>query len=124
MKNTINLTINNNQYANIPVEIARAIEAMVKPYEVNAVAKSDTKAKKSADTKFKAEPKQYAKIYTVSKDGKSVTIGTDGFIPAKVFKGVTYSLKLAGAKYNANTKAWAFATKKACTDWCKAQDAR
>lgn len=122
MKNTINLTINNNQYANIPVEIARAIESMVKPYEVNAVAKSDTKAKKSAEPK--AEPKQYAKIYTVSKDGKSVTIGTDGFIPTKVFKGITYSLKLAGAKYNADTKAWDFATKKACTDWCKAQDAR
>ena len=122
MKNTINLTINNNQYANIPVEIARAIEAMVKPYEVNAVAKSDTKAKKSAEPK--AEPKQYAKIYTVSKDGKSVTIGTDGFIPTKVFKGITYSLKLAGAKYNADTKAWEFQTKKACTDWCKAQDAR
>jgi len=123
MKNTINLTINNNQYANIPVEIARAIESMVKPYEVNAVAKSDTKAKKSADTKAETK-KQYAKVYKVAKDGKSVTVGSDEYIPTKVFKGVTYSLKLAGAKYNKDTKAWDFGTKKACTDWCKAQDAR
>ena len=63
-------------------------------------------------------------IIEVTKDGKGVTIGNGGFIPTKVFKGVTYDLKQNGAKYDAKTKVWSFETKKACTEWCKRQDAR
>lgn len=111
MKNTVmNLTINNTNYTDVPMDIARAIAVMLKPYETEA-------------NTPKAEPKR-TKVYAKCADGKSVTIGGDGFIPTKVFKGVTYSLKQSGAKYNADTKAWTFETKKACTDWCKAQDAR
>ena len=116
--NTMNLAVNNANYANVPVEIARAIENMLKPYQTKAVETP------KAETKTKAEPKQYAKVYAVTEDGKSVTIGNGGFIPSKVFKAVTYSLKTAGAKYDTKTKAWTFDTKKACTAWCKEQDAR
>ena len=122
MKNTINLQINNATYNAVPVEVAKAIETMLAQYKT--VAKTVETPKSEPKAKAKAEPKQYAKVYAVAKDGKSVTIGNDGFIPTKVFKGVTYSLKQAGAKYDAKTKAWAFETKKSCTEWCKAQDAR
>lgn len=116
---TMNLTINNSQYNNVPVELANTIATMLMGYKTE-VKTTQSKPK----SKAKAEPKQYAKLYKVSKDGKSVTIGSDNYIPTKVFKGVTYSLKLAGAKYNTETKAWDFGTKKACTEWCKTQDAR
>lgn len=122
MKNTINLTINSAEYSAVPIEVAKAIEVMLAQYKTAPKAKAETP--KTAP-KAKAEPKQYAKLYAVAKDGKSVTIGADGqFIPTKVFKGVTYSLKQAGAKYDSKTKAWTFGTKKACEAWCKAQDAR
>ncbi len=121
MKNTMNLTINNAQFANVPVILAQSIEAMLAQYKVEVKASTPKTTPKS---ETKSEPKQYAKVYSVAKDGKSVTIGNDGFIPTKVFKGVTYSLKQAGAKYDKDTKAWTFGTKKACTEWCKAQDAR
>ena len=124
MKNTMNLTINSAEYSAVPIEVAKAIETMLAQYKVNTPKAETPKAKSEAKPKAKAEPKQYAKVYAVAEDGKSVTIGNDGFIPAKVFKGVTYSLKQAGAKYDAKTKAWTFGTKKACTEWCKAQDAR
>lgn len=122
MKNTMNLTINSAEYSAVPIELANAIEVMLAQYKTAPKAKAETP--KTAP-KAKAEPKQYAKLYAVAKDGKSVTIGADGqFIPTKVFKGVTYSLKQAGAKYDSKTKAWTFGTKKSCEAWCKAQDAR
>lgn len=118
--NTMTLTINNSEYAGVPVELAQTIEKMLAGFKVTA-----TKAKTTTKTAPKAEPeKKYAKVYSVLTGGKGVTVGNDGFIPTKVFKGVTYSLKLAGAKYDKDTKAWMFGTKKACTEWCKAQDAR
>lgn len=125
METTMNLTINGIDYANVPVAIARGIETMLGQYKVAATkATKTTKTTTTAQATPKASAKTYDKVYGVSKDGKSVTIGNGGFIPTKVFKGVTYSLKQAGAKYDATTKAWAFETKKACTEWCKAQDAR
>ena len=116
---TMNLKINDATYNGVPVEVAKAIAVMLAPYKAE-----DVKAKAQPKAEKPAPKKEYAKVYAVAKDGKSVTVGNDGFIPTKVFKGVTYSLKLAGAKYNADTKAWVFGTKKACTEWCKAQDAR
>lgn len=115
MNNTINLIINEVTFNNVPMEMAKAIELMLNPYKAKA---------ETPKTKTKTEPKQYAKVYAICEDGKSVTIGNDGFIPTKVFKGVTYSLKQNGAKYNADTKAWTFETKTKCKAWCKAQDAR
>lgn len=120
MKNSVNvmdLVVGNVQYKAIPIELARAIEVMLAPYE-------DGKVK--AETP-KVEPKktvERTKVYALCEDGKSVTIGGDGFIPTKVFKGVTYSLKQSGAKYDAKTKAWTFENKTKCKAWCKAQDAR
>lgn len=122
MTNTMNLSINNAQFNNVPVDLAKAIAVMLKPYEAKVTATPKTEPKK-ATPKAKAEATK-VKVYAKTKDGKGVTIGNDGFIPTKVFKGVTYSLKQAGAKYNSETKAWTFETKKACTEWCKAQDAR
>lgn len=119
MKNTINLQINNASYANVPLEYAKAIEVMLAQYKVNTV-KAETP---KDEPKAKAEAPRVA-VYALCKDGKSVTIGGNGFIPTKVFKGVTYSLKQSGAKYDAKTKAWTFDTKTACKAWCKAQDAR
>lgn len=122
MKNTINFSIIDYHYEGVPVEVAKAIQTMLAPYEV----KGNTKAETPKGTpKAKAETaKTYAKAYAVLKDGKSVTVGGEGFIPTKVFKGITYSLKQAGAKYDSKTKAWTFDTKTACKAWTKAQDAR
>ena len=118
MKNTMNLTINNATYNEVPIEIAKAIETMLATYKVT------TKVETTKSEPKKSETKKYAKVYEVTKDGKGVTIGNGGFIPTKVFKGVTYDLKQNGAKYDAKTKVWSFETKKACTEWCKRQDAR
>ena len=124
-KNIIATTITTeyaNTLYNLPIEVAQMVSRMIEPYKVeNAVATTTTEPKAESKPKAKTE---YAKVYEVAKDGKSVTIGNGGFIPTKVFKGVTYSLKQSGAKYDAKTKAWTFDTKKACTEWCKAQDAR
>ena len=117
--NTMNMKINNSNYEAVPVEIAKAIETMLAPYKTSTKAKSP-----KSEPKTKAEPKQYAKVYAICEDGKSVTIGGEGFIPTKVFKGVTYSLKQSGAKYDSKTKAWAFENKTKCKAWCKEQDAR
>ena len=122
-KTTMNLTINSATYNAVPLELAKALEAMLAPYKAKAETKTET-AKPAKQTKT-AEKKQFDKIYTVAEDGKAVSIGSEGqFIPTKVFKGVTYSLKQAGAKWDAGNKRWQFETKKACTEWCKAQDAR
>lgn len=121
-KNIIATTITTeyaNTIYNLPIEVAQMVSRMIEPYKAEVKAETT-----KVEPKAKAEPKKYDKVYTVSKDGKSVTIGNGGFIPTKVFKGVTYSLKQSGAKYNATTKAWDFDTKKSCTAWCKAQDAR
>ena len=121
MKKNISTTIT-TEYAttsyNLPIEVAQMISRMIEPYKATSVATP------KEEPKAKAEPKKYAKVYALCKDGKSVTIGGEGFIPTKVFKGVTYSLKQSGAKYDAKTKAWTFETKKACTEWCKEQDKR
>lgn len=120
---TMTLTINNVTFNNVPVDMARGIEAMLNPYR----AKAETpKAEPKKTTKAKAEPKATpkVKVYSVLKDGRTVSVGDNGFIPTKVFKGVTYSLKMAGAQYDPKTHNWTFATKKACGEWCKAQDAR
>lgn len=119
MKNTMNLTINGVDFSNVPINTAKAIEMMLAEYRTTTKAKTP-----KSEPKTKAEPKQYAKVYALCEDGKSVTIGGDGFIPTKVFKGVTYSLKQSGAKYDSKTKAWAFENKTKCKAWCKAQDAR
>ena len=116
--NTMNLTINNSNYENVPVEIAKAIETMLAQYQTKSKAKTP---KAKAEPK-KSEPKQYAKAYSVN--GKSVTVGGNGFIPAKVFKAITYSLKQAGAKWDSGNKVWQFGTKKALDAWTKAQEAR
>ena len=119
---TISTTIT-TEYAttvyNLPVEIAQLVSRMIEPYKAEVKAETT-----KVEPKAKTEPKKYDKVYAVAENGKSVTIGNGGFIPTKVFKGVTYSLKQSGAKYNATTKAWDFDTKKSCTAWCKAQDAR
>ena len=118
MKNTINLKINNAEYTAVPLEVAKAIEVMLASYKAEA-------PKKAKASTPKTEPKKaYAKAYAVTEDGKGITVGGDGFIPTKVFKGITYSLKTAGASYDAKTKAWTFKTKKSCEAWQKAQDAR
>ena len=117
---TMKLTINNSSYEAVPVELAKAIEAMLAPYQTKATSKAKT-PKAKAEPK-KSEPKQYAKPYSVN--GKSVTVGNDGFIPAKVFKAVCYSLKQAGAKWDNGNKVWQFGTKKALDAWVKAQEAR
>ena len=119
MKNTMNIRINDAQYNGVPVEVAKAIQTMLAPYHTEAKAEAPKETPKP-----KAEPKSYAKAYAVGEDGKSVTVGGEGFIPTKVFRGITYSLKKAGAKYDSKTKAWTFGTKTACKDWTKAQDAR
>lgn len=118
---TMNLIINDVSFDKVPVEVARSIELMLAPYKATT---EEPKAK--AEPKPKTEPKKYSKAYTVAKDGKSVTVGTtDGtFLPKPVFRGITYSLKQAGAKWNPKDTAWVFGTKKACAEWCKAQDAR
>ena len=128
-KNIITTTITteySNTLYNLPIEVAQMVSRMIEPYKAEVKAETTKVEPKATESKPKAktEPKKYDKVYTVSKDGKSVTIGNGGFIPTKVFKGVTYSLKQSGAKYNATTKAWDFDTKKSCTAWCKAQDAR
>lgn len=125
-KTTMNLTINSATYNAVPLELAKALEAMLAPYKAKAETKTETaKPAKPAKQTKTAEKKQFDKIYTVAEDGKAVSIGSEGqFIPTKVFKGVTYSLKQAGAKWDAGNKRWQFETKKACTEWCKAQDAR
>ena len=123
MKNTvINLQINNASYANVPIEYARAIETMLAQFKVETKATAKVETPK-ATPKAKAEAPR-VKVYALCEDGKSVTIGGDGFIPTKVFKGVTYSLKQSGAKYDAKTKAWTFENKTKCKAWCKEQDAR
>lgn len=120
--NTTTLTINNATFDNVPVEMARGIEAMLQPYKVKVTEKTNTtKAKVEAP---KAEAKAKVEVYTLNKDGKSVTIGGNGFIPRKTFYAVTCSLKEAGAKWDNKTKTWTFDTKKACTEWCKEQDKR
>lgn len=121
-KNIISTTITteySNTIYNLPIEVAQMVSRMIEPYKAEVKVSTPTE-----EPKAKTEPKKYDKVYTVSKDGKSVTIGNGGFIPTKVFKGVTYSLKQSGAKYDAKTKAWTFDTKKACTTWCKNQDSR
>lgn len=118
MKDTMNITINGTQYNDVPMAIAMLISDTLKPF------KADKAKTTKSEPKTKAEPKQYAKVYALCEDGKSVTIGNDGYIPAKVFKGVTYSLKQAGAKYDSKTKAWTFENKTKCKSWCKAQDNR
>lgn len=120
MNNTINLTINEVTFNNVPMEMAKAIQLMLNPYK----AKDETPKAKAETPKAKTEPKAKVKVYTKTEDGKGVLVGTNGFIPTKVFKGVTYSLKQSGAKYNADTKAWMFETKTKCNAWCKAQDTR
>lgn len=110
---TMNITINGTQYNNVPMAIAVLISDTLKPFKADKVA--TTKAEPKADK---------IAVYTKTSDGKGVLVGTNGYIPTKVFKGVTYSLKQAGAKWNKDTKAWTFDTKKACTEWCKAQDNR
>ena len=109
----------------LPYEVAMAVTRMITPYYKSGESVATPKAEPKAETKVetKAETKR-VKVYALCEDGKSVTIGGDGFIPTKVFKGVTYSLKQSGAKYDAKTKVWAFETKKACTEWCKEQDKR
>ena len=115
-------TENTTTSYNLPVEIAQMVSRMIDIYKVESSVET-VKTTPKAETK-KTETKKFDKLYAVSTDGKSVTIGNGGFIPTKVFKGVTYSLKQSGAKYDSKTKAWTFETKKACTEWCKAQDAR
>lgn len=110
-------TENTTTSYNLPVEVAQMVSRMIDIYKVES-------SVETVKTTPKAETKKFDKLYAVSTDGKSVTIGNGGFIPTKVFKGVTYSLKQSGAKYDSKTKAWTFETKKACTEWCKAQDAR
>lgn len=121
-KNIISTTITteyaNTEY-NLPIEVAQMISRMIEPYK----ATSQTKTAKT-EPKAKAEPKAKVKVYDLCEDGKSVTIGGNGFIPTKVFKGVTYSLKQAGAKYDKGNNAWVFKTKTACKAWTKAQDER
>lgn len=121
MKNTMNLTINGVNFSNVPINTAKAIEMMLAEYRTTTKAETP---KSEPKTKTKTEPKQYAKIYAICEDGKSITIGSDGFIPTKVFKGVTYSLKQNGAKYDSKSKTWVFENKTKCKAWCKAQDAR
>lgn len=121
MAKTMNLRVNSRNYQKVSIEDARVIEMILAKYNY-----TDDKAKAEtpkAEPK-KAEVKAKVKVYAKAEDGKSVTIGGDGFIPRKVFNGVTYSLKQSGAKYDSKTKAWVFSTKKACNEWCKAQDAR
>lgn len=108
----------------LPYEVAMAVTRMITPYyksESVATPKAEPKAEAKAETK--AETKR-VKVYALCEDGKSVTIGGDGFIPTKVFKGVTYSLKQSGAKYDAETKVWAFEDKAKCKAWCEEQDKR
>lgn len=125
MANTMNLRVNSRNYQNVSIEDVRVIEMILSKYNYTDDKPKAETPKVESKPKAKADkPKQYAKVYTVGEDGKSVTIGNDGFIPTKVFKGVTYSLKQANAKYDSKTKAWVFDTKTACKNWCKAQDAR
>lgn len=104
----------------LPYDVAMAVTRMITPYfksESVATPKTEPKAEAKAETKR-------VKVYALREDGKSVTIGGDGFIPTKVFKGVTYSLKQSGAKYDAKTKVWAFEDKAKCKAWCEEQDKR
>ena len=108
----------------LPYEVAMAVTRMITPYSKSenvATPKTEPKAETKAEPK--AETKR-VKVYALCEDGKSVTIGGDGFIPTKVFKGVTYSLKQSGAKYDAKTKVWAFKDKAKCKAWCEEQDKR
>ena len=115
----MNLRVEGRLYKDVTVEDAKVVEMILAKYQYTEV-----KATKVETPKEQPKKTEYAKVYAVAKDGKSVTIGNDGFIPTKVFKGVTYSLKQSGAKYDSKTKSWTFGTKKACADWCKSQDAR
>lgn len=121
MTNKMNLNIEGINYIGVPVEVARAIEAMVNPYrEVKAETPKET-------PKTKEQPKAkktYAKAYTVTEDGKGIVIGNGGFVPKKVFNAIKFSLKDSGAKWNADTKSWVFDTKTKCKAWTKNQDAR
>ena len=104
----------------LPYDVAMAVTRMITPYfksESVATPKTEPKAEAKAETKR-------VKVYALREDSKSVTIGGDGFIPTKVFKGVTYSLKQSGAKYDAKTKVWAFEDKAKCKAWCEEQDKR
>ena len=113
---TINLKINNAEYSAVPVEVAKAIEVMLAQYKTTTTATTKSEPKKAVEK---------VKVYTLCADEKSVTVGNEGaFIPTKVFKGVTYSLKQAGASWDKGNKNWVFKTKKACKEWCDAQDAR
>ena len=121
--NTIITTITTdyaNTTYNLPIEVAQMVSRMIEIYKVEATT-STPKVEPKATPKVKAN---YNKAYTIAEDGKTVTVGNDGFIPTKVFKGITYSLKQAGAKYDTKTKGWVFENKTKCKAWCKAQDAR
>ena len=122
MKKNISTTITTEDATtvyNLPIEVAQMVSRMIEPYK--ATVAETPKAEPKPKT---VEPKQYAKVYTVTEDGKGVKIGGNGFIPTKVFKGVTYSLKQSGAKYDKGNNAWVFKTKTACKAWTKAQDER
>ena len=123
MAKTMNLRVNSRNYQNVSIEDARVIEMILAKYNYTD-GKPKVETPKAEPKKAEVKAKAKVKVYAKAEDGKSVTIGGDGFIPRKVFNGVTYSLKQSGAKYDSKTKAWVFSTKKACNEWCKAQDAR
>ena len=124
---TMNLPVADRVYQNVSIEDARVIETLLSKYQYTKVTATPTTTTSTPKAKTKAEPKakpNYNKAYTVAEDGKSVTIGNGGFVPKSVFNAIKYSLKQSGATWDSYTKSWVFSTKKACKEWCKAQDAR
>lgn len=120
MSKKMNLRVEGRIYKDVTIEDVNVIQVLLAKYGYSDI---DTKVAETVKNQpTKDIPK--VKVYDLCKDGKSVTIGGNGFIPKKVFNGVTYSLKQSGAKYDGKTKAWSFNTKADCKAWCKAQDER
>lgn len=66
----------------------------------------------------KAVKTEYALPYTV--DGTKVTIGTDDYLPTKVFNAVKYCIKQNGGTWDKDNKIWKFKTRKAVEAFEKA----
>lgn len=61
---------------------------------------------------------EYALPYSV--DGTKVTIGTDDYLPTKVFNAVKYCIKQNGGTWDKDNKVWKFKSKKAVETFEKA----
>lgn len=77
-----------------------------------------TEANTTKATTKAVKTTEYALPYKV--DGTKVTIGTDDYLPTKVFNAVKFCIKQNGGQWDGTAKVWKFKSKKAVETFEKA----